>query len=239
MDVTDPVSVATRVLEERFPECRSAFLSNGVLTSRRTPTSDLDIVVVLDGPPAPYRETIRAHGWLVEIFVHSRASLLYFYDFDARSGTSTLAQMCADGYVLRSVSDEAREIQVEARQVIDAGPPALSDEEREQRRYRLTDLLDDLSGASEFIEIVFIASHLVHEAGDLALRSERRWTGAGKWLARHLDAAPQGFANRLAEALKVLLVTNDKQPMIEVVRAILDQAGGPIAEGFTAHKPVE
>lgn len=239
MDSIEPIVAAARVIEARFPECRDAFLSKSVLTSHRTPTSDLDIVVILDGPPAPYRETIRSDGWIVELFVHSRESLLFFYDFDAQSGTCTLAQMCADGHVLRSLADEAAEIQGEARRVIENGPPALTDEENAQRRYRLSDLLDDLLGSADSVEIAFIASRLVEGAGDLALRSERRWTGAGKWLARHLDAAPDDVANRLVHGLRTVLSVNDKQPLIESVSAVLDRAGGPLSEGFIAFKPVE
>jgi len=239
MEYIEPVDAASRVIEKRFPECRDAFLSRSVLTSRRTPTSDLDIVVILNGPPAPYRETIRSDGWIVELFVHSRASLLCFYDFDAQTGTCTLARMCADGHVLRSFANEATVIQSEARTVIENGPPALTDEEREQRRYRLTDLLDDFVGSSDTVETAFIASHLVEEAGDLALRSERRWTGTGKWLARHLDAAGDDLAIRLAHGLRTVVSANEKQPLIEAVSAILDLAGGPITEGFVAFKPVE
>jgi predicted nucleotidyltransferase len=239
MENIEPVDAATRVIKERFHGCRNAFLSRSVLTSRRTPTSDLDIVVILDGPPAPYRETIRSYGWIVELFIHSRESLLFFYDFDAQSGTCTLAQMCADGHVLRSFADEATEIQDEARNVIAKGPPALTDEEREQRRYRLTDLLDDFLGSSDSVELAFIASRLVEMAGELVLRSERRWTGEGKWLAHHLDAAPDDFANRLVHGLRSVLLENNKQPMIDSVSATLDLAGGPLTEGFIAFKPVE
>ena len=50
MEITEPVTAARRVVKDRFPECRVAFLSSTVLSSRRTPTSDLDIVVIVDGP---------------------------------------------------------------------------------------------------------------------------------------------------------------------------------------------
>lgn len=239
VEIVEPIVAATRVVQERFPECRVAFLSNSVLGSRRTSTSDLDIVVVIDGPPAPYRETIKAHGWIVELFVHSRESLQVFYDFDAQSRTSTLARMCADGYILRDTWEEASYLQLEARAVIDAGPAPLTDEERLQHRYRLTDLLDDLRGSANPVEIIFIAGQLMEMAGELALASERRWTGAGKWLARHLDEAPGDLGNQLASALRSLVATGDKSPMINVVDAVLEMAGGPITEGFVARKPVD
>ena len=239
MDIAEPVVAATRVVEERFPESRTAFLSKSVLGSHRTPTSDLDIVVVVDGPPAPYRETIRAHGWIVELFVHTRDSLTHFYDFDTQTRKCTLARMCADGYVLRDAWREAADLQREARTVIDAGPAALTDGERLQRRYALTDVLDDLRGSSNQVEIVFIAGQLLQMAGELALVSERRWSGAGKWLARHLDDAPGEFADQLASAFSSLVSTGDKQPMIDVVGEVLELAGGSITEGFGVRKPVD
>ena len=147
--------------------------------------------------------------------------------------------MCADGYILRSFGEEATEIQFEARSTIDVGPAALTDEERELRRYRLTDLLDDLRGTSDSVDIVFIASQLLGMTEELALLSERRWTGAGKWLARHLENGPDEFASRLADAFRLLIATDDKQPMIEVASAILDLAGGPLTEGFGGHRPTD
>ena len=239
MEIIEPIIAATLVVEERFPECHVAFLSKTVLGSRRTPTSDLDIVVVLDGPPAPYRETVRAHGWIVELFVHSSESLPSFYGFDAQTRTCTLARMCADGYVLRDLRGEAAELQRQARAAIDAGPTALTDEDRLKYRYALSDLLDDFRGSANQVEVVFIACQLLEMAGDLYLVSERRWTGAGKWLARHLEEAPGDFAGRLAAAFRSLIATDDKRPMIDVVEEILGLAGGPLTEGFVARRPID
>ena len=62
--------------------------------------------------------------------------------------------------------------------------------------------------------------------------SQRRWTGQGKWLARHLSEAPGNFADLLASGVKALLATGEKQPMIDAVEAILDLAGGSLTEGY-------
>ena len=47
-DRPDPVSAATAFVAEHFADARAAFLGDGVLGPLRTPTSDLDVVVVLD-----------------------------------------------------------------------------------------------------------------------------------------------------------------------------------------------
>jgi hypothetical protein len=54
----DPEADARALVTERFPAARAAFLGAGVLSAHRTPTSDLDIVIVADGPPVPYRESL-------------------------------------------------------------------------------------------------------------------------------------------------------------------------------------
>ena len=239
MEIIDPIAAAERVIEERFDDCRVAFLSRTVLGPRRTPTSDLDIVVVVDGPPAPFRETIRAYGWIVELFVHSSTSLATFYEFDAQTRTCTLARMCADGYVVRDTAGGAQALQRQARAIIDAGPTPLSDEERVKYRYALTDLLDDFRGSADEVETIFIAAQLLAMAGEVHLASERRWTGAGKWLVRHLNDAPGAFADQLAGAFSTFVTSGNRNAMITVTNEILDAAGGALTEGFVARRPID
>ena len=227
----EPLEVATRVVDAHFPQCLTAFLASEVLSGARTPTSDLDIVVVLDGPPAPYRQTMTAYGWVVELFVHTRESLHHFLDLDAQDQRCTLARMCT-GYVLRDVADLADSIQLEAQGVIDAGPPEFSVEQIDERRYHLTDLLDDFDGANDPDEIIFIAGQLIHQAGDLALASQRRWRGTGKWMVRQLNEAGSDVAERLARSLRTLVVTDAKGELHEVVLDVLILAGGPLTDGY-------
>ncbi len=96
----DPVRDAAALVGERYPAAVAAFLGGGVLSARRTATSDLDIVVVLSGPPAPFRESLRWRGWPVELFVHDAASLEHFFGKDAARRRPTLARMCTSGVVL-------------------------------------------------------------------------------------------------------------------------------------------
>ena len=54
-----PVDVARRLVEEEFPGARAAWLGGSVVRGDASPTSDLDITVLLDGPPASMPAMIR------------------------------------------------------------------------------------------------------------------------------------------------------------------------------------
>ena len=91
----DLVELARRVVADRFPDARAAFLAGSAGEGSANEFSDLDIVVLLDGPPAPYRETIRVEGWPVELFVHTDESIVYWLDRERQQGGCTLANMLA------------------------------------------------------------------------------------------------------------------------------------------------
>lgn len=95
-------------------------------TGHATSTSNLDIVVVLEGPPAPYRETIRVEGTAVELFVHTATSLTRWFDQEGREGRCTLAHMLATG--IRIAGPDTEEIQTRARSHLGEGPVPWSDD---------------------------------------------------------------------------------------------------------------
>lgn len=50
------IADARRCVVAWFPEARAAWLGGSVVRGGATSTSDLDITVLLAGPPAPFRE---------------------------------------------------------------------------------------------------------------------------------------------------------------------------------------
>ena len=73
--------VATRLVRQRFPDARVAWLGGSVAACESTSTSDLDVTVLLDGP-APFRSSHVVEGWPVEFFVQTEQSLRRFCEFD-------------------------------------------------------------------------------------------------------------------------------------------------------------
>lgn len=232
MNRLEPIDAAQQVVTDRFPNATAAFLAGSVLTSRRTETSDLDIVVVLPGPPAPFRETLRVHGWVVELFVQTPSSMEYYWNLEAEGWRSILLRMCVDGHILMSEGTAAADIQAEARKRLTAGPPPVPEEKLLWLRYSITDLLDDLRGATDSAELAFISSALLNSTGELLLLSNNRWLGAGKSLARHLADLDPNFLERLVGAQRALLADGNKEPLDRAVMEILSHIGGPLTEGY-------
>ena len=232
MERLDAIDSAQRIVNARFPDARAAFLTGSALTPRLTSTSDLDIVVVLQGRPAPFRETIREYGWPVELFVQSPASIKYFVAKETSEHCAPTLKMLSDGHILVSVDGEAEKLQAEATKHFTTGPSSVSIEEMERRRYTLTDQLDDLIGAADPTEMLYIVHQLLVGASELALLSKAQWLASGKWLSRHLASSEPELSIRLFGAVKAVLDTGVKEPIEEVVREILERVGGPLTEGY-------
>ncbi|WP_405779120.1 nucleotidyltransferase domain-containing protein [Streptomyces sp. NBC_00859] len=227
----DPVLTADELVRDRFPTARAAFLAGSVLTDRRTPTSDLDIVVLLDGPPAPNRENLLYRGWPVELFVQTEADWRGFADRETAARNSPLLAMCSEGMLLVDADGLGASLQAEARERWAAGPPPLSEGERDYQRYILTDLLDDLRGCSDQAERVHLVSHTLQRASELVLLAGGHWLGGGKWLSRRLAAAAPGRHRALAEGA-AQAITGPTSDFTAAVTDVLEQAGGALWDGY-------
>lgn len=230
MDRPQPDVAARDLVQQQFPDAVLAVLAGSAATGRATDTSDLDIVVVLDGPPAPYRETLRHEGWLVEVFAHTPDSLTEFFASERAQGRCTLAHMLTIGLVLTDAT--AGTLRDEAKAVIDGGPDPLSGVDRDRRRYMLTADIDDLTDTTEDGERVAIAAHVVGQVTDLYLRANGLWSGYGKWGHRRLATADPALAERLTGGLGAAIAGNTA-PLVTVAAEVLDVAGGALADGYS------
>jgi hypothetical protein len=223
----DPVAVARDLLTERFPQARAAFLGGSALTGQFTSTSDLDVVIVLAGPPAPYRESLRWHEWLVELFVVDEPSLNAYFNYDLARRRPSMARMVAGGAVLLADQDgTAPRVQAQARDLLAAGPPPLDPAERDRRRYALSAQLDDLAGSTDSGETAMIGWNVLVEAAELLLAAEGRWFGAGKWLLREMRSLDPVFADQL------LAARDDPGRLAELAQKVLARTGGRLWEGY-------
>jgi hypothetical protein len=197
-----------------------------VLSARRTSTSDLDIVVVIDGPPAPYRESLRWRGWPVELFVHRLGTTSAWFAKDFARRRPTLPRMCADGAVLVDVDGTGAAIRAQAQALLEAGQPPVSTAELDAHRYGLTDLLDDLTGSTDPGETIVICWYVLRSTAELALLTAGSWLGDGKWLLRELRQLDLELADEL------LAAREDPVELARLADQVLARAGGRLWAGY-------
>jgi hypothetical protein len=241
-DRPDPLAAATAFVAGRFAGARAAFLGGGVLGPLRTPTSDLDVVVVLDPAPdgavdpaaPPYRETFEQEGWIVEAFVHDPDSLRRWWGRDAARRVPSLIRMVAEGVVVADPAGNAEALQREAAGLLDRGPVALTGEELAAARYGLTDLLDDMAGCDDEAELAFIAGEVLRDVAELALLADGQWSGRGKGLPRRLAEHDPDLLERLVNGHRHVVVYGDTAVLHKAAVDVLLRAGGALMVGYRA-----
>ncbi|SDD80985.1 hypothetical protein SAMN05216174_118105 [Actinokineospora iranica] len=179
-------------------------------------------MVFVSGPPAPFRETTEHDGWVVELFCRTVESYAAFVERETEARRSPLLHMCGEGVLLLDRDGLGRRTQEEASARLQAGPPPLSTNELEDRRYLITDLLDDLVGSSDHEESIFIANRLLTAVGELILAMQRCWQSHGKWLLRRLRDADRQTCEDLILGYRQLVGEGDAKVLHQVAWAASD-----------------
>jgi predicted nucleotidyltransferase len=219
-------------IRSQFPDALVALVAGSFIRGEDTSTSDLDVMIVTNQADAPYRAAFRAFGWPIEAFVHTPESYRWYFQSDVERRIPSLAAMCSEGIVVTDTDGLAERMRTEARALLVAGPPPLTDLEREDLRYALTEALDDLLGTLDRAEGLFIAHQVAEASVALLLLINNRWIGRGKWMVRALRRFAGQEALRLDAALSTYYRSQDKTELVEFARDTLDRAGGPLFDGF-------
>lgn len=229
------VGAARALVAERFPDARAAWLAGSVVAGTATATSDLDVTVLLDGPPAPFRESVEYAGWPVELFVHTAATVDHWLGKDRARRRPTLGRLVAGGVRLLDVDGAADPVEQACTDFLVAGPDPLAPEDRDSMRYGLSDLLDDLADATDPPIRTAVAFAVWQGAAELLLAEGGCWWGTGKWLARELASYDRAFGTRLSVRLHgglVAAIHGEPTLLAEVAGEILDASGGRLWAGY-------
>ncbi|GAA1029439.1 MULTISPECIES: nucleotidyltransferase domain-containing protein [Amycolatopsis] len=228
---SEPVAAAGELASRLLADARVVIVGGSVLADRRTPTSDLDLVVITEPRDAPYRHSFRWENWPVEALVHDEEALRAYCADNLARRWPGIPRLIAEGALVADRDGLGTRLQAEMRQRLAEGPAAATPDELDAQRYELTDLLDDLTGAGDPAEIAFIAVRVLTKTAQLALLAGQHWQGSGKWLWRELHDHDPRLAGRLAAA------ASDAPRLGAVARAVLDLAGGPLQDGYRVTDP--
>ncbi|MEB8671696.1 nucleotidyltransferase domain-containing protein, partial [Bacillus cereus] len=105
-----------------------------------------------------------------------------------------------------------------------------------QKRYFITDTLDDFIGATKREEELFIANLLADLVHEYVLRVNGKWLGSSKWFIRVLKRYDEQYANKFVAAFDYFYKTGEKNELIHFIEKTLEQYGGRVFEGFSIGK---
>lgn len=235
MERLEPVEAARLFIDTYFSNCNAAVLAGSVVRGQATATSDLDIVIFDEKIVSSYRESMMEFGWPIEVFVHNLSSYKEFFLMDYNIAKPSMQRMVTEGIVLRD-DGALLAIKQEAKQMLAEGPKEWSEETIRTKRYFITDVLEDLIGADNKQEEIFIASTLSFLLHEFVLRVNKQWIGTSKWMVRALRQFDPLFADEFIEAFECFYRTREKERIIEITEKVLKPYGGKLFAGFSLGK---
>ncbi|CAH0125143.1 nucleotidyltransferase domain-containing protein [Microbacterium foliorum] len=227
----DHLAVAERFVAARYPGADIAIVAGSTARGERTPTSDIDLLLLGDElfEAEDQRSEASTHefeGEIFEVFAYTPAGFEEWADRGVAQHRPVTVHMLVEGTAFR---DDGRLASLRRRwqSVLDEGP-SLSADESTFRRYVITDVLDDLRDAADPLEQQVEAAILFERIAELMLLSEGRWIATGKWLPRRLRTLSRERADRLS----IPLLDRDYATFADRVDDELDRAGGRVQSGF-------
>lgn len=223
--------LAERFIAATYPRAGIAIVAGSTARGERTATSDIDLLLIDDrlfegSSQSSEAATYEFEGRIFEVFAYTTDGFAVWAGRGIEQHRPVIVHMLVEGTPIRTTPllDEFRS---HWRGLLAAGPTFDASESR-NRRYIITDLLDDLGDAKDPLEQRVVASLLFERTAELMLLGAGHWIGAGKWLPRRLRA----LSPERAERLSAPLLAGDLTLFAEHVSEELDRAGGRVQAGF-------
>jgi hypothetical protein len=231
--IHSPIFAAKDLFETRYQGAEAVLVAGSVVRGEASTYSDLDLVVIFPSVRAAYRESFTHMGWPVEAFIHDLETLRYFfYRIDQPQGSSTLCEMVKEGMEVPGPCKATAEAKALALDVLKQGPPVLTFEDIEDRRYGISELVDDLRDPRSRHELNAAAARVYHELADFYCRSRGGWTSAGKGLLKRMKTQDPVMARRFSEAFDQLFQFALPAPVISLAEEMLAPYGGFLFDAY-------
>lgn len=237
-DILNARATAERIRTDMFPSARALLLAGSVVREEATPSSDLDLVVVLERVEHAKRRSFTFAEWPVEAFIHDPRTLEYFFkEVDRPTGVPSLATMVREGIEVPRPSDCGAMIKDLANRVLDEGPIPWGKCERDDSRYAITDIANDVRTPRSPEELRPAVSKLYFAVANHFCRSRNQWSAKGKWVPGRLMALDPEFCTGFTVAFEAAFARSDTAAVIELAEAVLEPDGGFLFDGYGRDAP--
>ncbi len=238
MDREQAIQQTGELCSSRYADAEVVFLAGSIVRGEGTKYSDLDLVVVYKNLTAARRESFQFNGTPVEAFIHDPETLNYFFtEVDRPSGCPSLPQMVLEGIEIPMRTEFSERLKRIANSVIEQGPPPWSGSEMKNKRYQITDLIDDIREPKSIDELIATGAKLYELIADFYFRSNQAWSAKGKTIPRRLRQVDPEFAKRYSSAFENLFKLGDASSVIGLAAEAMNQCGGFLFDGHQLEAP--
>ncbi len=228
-----PLYVTKDLIETRYKGAQVIFLAGSVMRGEASTYSDIDIVVIYPQLTNAFRESFFHLDWPVEAFVHDPETLRYFfYKVDHLAGSSTLAEMVSEGLETPGPTPFSTDIKTMADAVIKQGPPALTTDQISDRRYHISELVDDIREPRSRQELNAAACAIYTELSDYYFRTRNLYSSSGKAILKRLKKSDPVFFRKFTEAFDLLFSIGRAEKVIELAEGLLSPQGGFLFDSY-------
>jgi len=150
---------------------------------------------------------------------------------DCKDAIPSMPRMVSEGIVIKD-DGIIQSLKEEANELLRRGPERWSDKTIREKRYIITDVLDDFIGSHNRAEQIFIANTLANKVQEFVLRTNGYWLGSSKWVVRALKKYDEKFTDEFVAAFDEFYQSGEKEKIIIIVDKVLEPYGGRFFDGF-------
>lgn len=237
-DIATTQALIENLIQTRHPKSKTVLWSGSLSRGEGDSHSDIDLIIVYETISNAYRETFKFEGRAFDTFVHSPATLDYFYHhIDIPEATPALLLMVEDGLPIPKSNEWSDRLKHEASALLSQGPKPLCDAELNFHRFMLTDILDDILAPKARPFKLASAARLYEWLGDFYLRAQGLWSSKGKYLFKVIKQADPTYAELFYHAFETFYRRDETAPLQALVEETLAPYGGLLWTDYRKDAP--
>lgn len=221
------INIVKRFINDYFPSSVGVMLTGSFDSEYFNDYSDLDVIILSVWHHKLFIESYEYEGRKIQIIaipLYESHSMLVR---DSMNMNGAIVSMLCKGIILYDGKGYMEKLKAKAIAMMNQ-KKVVSMEQLDQERSKLTTVYEDICGLSDKEDLVFTIVDAMHKALNMYYLQNGSWLYHGKAASRELRARNDEFLKKYIKALNVFFVDGDKTLIEELLRGLLNTAGGEL-----------
>lgn len=207
--------------------CEGIMFTGSRQQGTATKESDWDFYILLEDSQKSFRKTWVYDGKFIEVFCNTLDSI-NANELVVTKISNPALRMLATGDIVLDKERRLEAIQERARLMYEAGPPALSNEDKGYIGYTLRNIIDDLKSLDELgVSGYYLQNSALVTAVESFYKFERKWMAKPRHIEGDIQNIDHKWANQLERASSA--IGKEKcEAIIELITSLANSHNIPL-----------